>query len=216
MISDNFKKRIITSITLFFLTFLIFNNNLILVYSLIIFGILSFLEFSLIINKITLNKVKKFLSNIFFIFYLFSFYSTLTLLISSPQFKIIIFFLLLGCITSDIGGFIVGKIFKGQKLTKISPNKTVSGSIGALLLTIIVMSLTFFYFFKTLKIEIIFLALITSFTCQVGDLFFSYLKRKAKLKDTGSFLPGHGGVLDRLDGIYLAMPVGLISFFIIF
>ena len=58
--------------------------------------------------------------------------------------------------------------------------------------------------------------MITSISCQLGDLFFSYLKRKAKVKDSGNFLPGHGGVLDRLDGILLGIPFGFLTLTLIF
>ena len=102
----------------------------------------------------------------------------------------------------------IGKIFKGSKLTKISPNKTISGSIGSLFLTSIVISSCFFYFTENFNYTIVIVSIVTSLACQFGDLFFSYLKRKAKVKDTGNFLPGHGGVLDRLDGIYFGIPMG--------
>ena len=131
------------------------------------------------------------------------------------QLKIILFSLLIGCVASDIGGFIFGKIFKGPKLTKISPNKTISGSIGALIFTIVVIKSSIFYFTGGFGLMLIFVAIITSLFCQLGDLFFSFLKRKAKIKDTGSFLPGHGGVLDRLDGILLGLPVGYLSLVIL-
>ena len=103
-----------------------------------------------------------------------------------------------------------GKIFKGPKLTKISPNKTIAGAVGSLLFSAFTLSLFFFYFTKNMNTIIFLSAIITSISCQTGDLFFSYLKRKAKIKDTGNFFPGHGGVLDRLDGIFLGIPIGFI------
>tara|TARA_S200000501_G_C20276088_1_gene505030 strand:+ start:164 stop:511 length:348 start_codon:yes stop_codon:yes gene_type:complete len=115
-----------------------------------------------------------------------------------------------------MGGFIFGKIFKGPKLSKISPNKTISGSIGSVLFTIIVLESLIYYLTNNLSFEIFFIAIITSVACQIGDLFFSFLKRKAKIKDTGKFFPGHGGVLDRLDGIFLGLPIGLISTILIY
>ena len=113
-----------------------------------------------------------------------------------------------GCVASDIGGFIFGKIFKGPKLTKISPNKTYSGSIGSLILTSIIISSFFFKFVGIFNYKIILMSLVVSIFCQLGDLLFSILKRKAKLKDTGNFLPGHGGILDRLDGVFFGIPAG--------
>ena len=73
------------------------------------------------------------------------------------------------------------------------------------------MSLLFFYFYKIFNLNILGICLITSLSCQIGDLFFSFLKRKAKIKDTGNILPGHGGILDRLDGIFLGIPFGFVS-----
>ena len=132
------------------------------------------------------------------------------------QLKIIIFSLLFGCIASDIGGFTFGKIFKGPKLTKISPNKTISGALGAFLLTYIIISSIYFYYTSIFNIDILIVSLITSAACQTGDLIFSFLKRKAKVKDTGKILPGHGGILDRIDGILIGVPIGIISLIVLF
>ena len=112
------------------------------------------------------------------------------------------------CIFTDIGGYVVGKTVGGKKLTKISPNKTLSGSIGSFLFSII--PLIFFTELGNTNlnfniINIIFCLLI-SLVSQTGDLFISFLKRKAKIKDTGNILPGHGGILDRTDGIIFAIP----------
>ena len=122
------------------------------------------------------------------------------------QFKIIIFILLFGCIASDFGGYIFGKIFKGPKLTKISPKKTISGSIGSFIFTYFFILIPIFFVTNKINFEILIISLITSLACQIGDLFFSFLKRTAKVKDTSNFLPGHGGFLDRVDGIIFAVP----------
>ena len=115
------------------------------------------------------------------------------------------------CIFSDVGGLLFGKVFKGKKLTKISPNKTVSGSIGSFLLSIVLVPIFNSLLdskFSNLH-DLIMIAILVSFFCQLGDLFFSYLKRKAKVKDTGYILPGHGGILDRIDGMLFAIPIGM-------
>ena len=208
--SSNLKQRLFTSIFLFFLIILIFKFYIFLLYSLILAGILSVLEFFNLIKKIFKNSLYVFFSNIFFIFYIFSFCLLFFLLSAQNDFKLLIFIILFSCISSDIGGFVFGKIFKGPKLTKISPNKTFSGAAGSLLMSSFTFSLLINYFYKVLSVEFIFIGFLISIGCQIGDLFFSYLKRKAKLKDTGNFLPGHGGVLDRLDGIFLGLPAGLI------
>ena len=209
MISKNLKKRIYTSITLLILTLLIIKYNAALVFVLLVFGVVSLLEFMSLINKIKLNKFYSLISNIFFAVYLFLFCSIFFLLSNFLQLKVIIFILLLGCVASDIGGFIFGKIFKGPKLTRISPNKTYAGSLGSIISTIVVLSSAIFFFTNSFTYVVIIIAIITSIACQIGDLFFSFLKRKARIKDTGDFLPGHGGILDRLDGILIGVPTGM-------
>ena len=99
---------------------------------------------------------------------------------------------------------------EGPKLTKISPNKTISGSLGSFFLSSLMSSILLGYIFNTNLISNILLGLIISLSVQLGDLFFSYLKRKSSLKNTGNILPGHGGILDRIDGILLGIPIGLV------
>ena len=211
MISINLKNRIYTSLVLFSLIILIFNSNFILVYSLIIFGVFSILEFITIIKRIFINKFYMCISIFSFMMFTFIFCFVFFFFSNLLQLKIILFSLLLCCIASDLGGFIFGKTFNGPKLTKISPNKTIVGSLGSIFLASLVMSISIFFFTKNYSYTILIIAIITSIACQFGDLFFSLLKRKAKLKDTGNFLPGHGGVLDRLDGIFFGVPCGFIS-----
>ena len=211
MITNNLKKRIFTSLILFILFFLIYNFNFFLIYSLIVLGVLSLIEFYNAIDKIIKSKLLTLsVNSIFSIFvsvfcYLFLFFSF------NAQLKLILFIILLGCIFSDIGGYLFGKIFEGPKLTKISPNKTIAGSVGSLLISATTVFVSFFIFFGIYSLNILFVGLITSLACQMGDLFFSYLKRKAKFKDFGKYLPGHGGVLDRLDGIFFGVPLGLLA-----
>ena len=117
-------------------------------------------------------------------------------------------------ILSDVGGLIIGKKFKGKKLTKISPNKTIFGSIGSF-----IFSLFLIFIFKEKLLDynfwnIIMITILISLTSQLGDLFISLLKRKAKVKDTSNLLPGHGGVLDRIDGIIFAIPLGIYLLYI--
>ena len=127
-----------------------------------------------------------------------------------------IFLILLICIASDIGGFISGNIFKGKRLTKISPKKTISGSIGSLVFSVISSIIFSYYFMTSFDIYFLLVGLTTSIACQVGDLFFSYLKRKSNIKDFGNILPGHGGILDRIDGLLLGVPVGYLTVLIIY
>ena len=113
---------------------------------------------------------------------------------------------------SDIGGLTFGKIFKGKKLTKISPNKTIAGSIGSFIFSLLLIPMLQNSINIPVSSSLILITLLVSFTSQLGDLLISYLKRKAKVKDTSDLLPGHGGILDRIDGIIFAIPVGLILF----
>ena len=216
MIIKDLKKRIFTSIFLFTMFLLIFKFNLILVFSLLILGVFSLIEFLNITNKIIKNKIYFLISTIFFSIYVFSFCIIFFFFANIIQLKIILFSLLLCCVASDIGGFIFGKILKGPKLTSISPNKTIAGAFGSIIFSIIFFSGSLLAIIKDFNITFIVIAIITSIACQSGDLFFSYLKRKAKMKDTGKFLPGHGGVLDRLDGIFLGMPLGFVSFILLY
>ena len=210
MIQQNLKERIFTSLVLLISIFLAFNYNVFLVYLLLIFGVFSFIEFSNLMKKITNSKFIFILTIVLFLIYIFFLFSYTYFFFENLFSKIIFSIVLFSCIFSDIGGFIFGKIFKGPKLTKISPKKTISGAIGSFVLCSIFLISSFFFLIKKFDLTILLIAIIISTSCQLGDLFFSYLKRKAGVKDTGNFLPGHGGVLDRLDGIFLGVPIGLI------
>ena len=212
MIEKNLKKRIFTSIALLLLTSLFFLSQFVLIYTLIVLGVLSIMEFTNLINKIIKEPKLIFFSNIFFIIYIFLFSFFFFYFSNIFQLKILLFLILLACIASDVGGFIVGKTLKGPKLSKLSPNKTISGSFGSLVFASIFFSLGFFYLTNSINFKIILVGLLTSVFCQLGDLFFSFLKRKAKVKDTGNIFPGHGGVLDRIDGILFGVPTGYLTF----
>ena len=211
MISKNLKKRIITSLLLLSLFILIYVFNEILIFSLIIFGVVSILEFIGITRKIFNHFLVLIISNSIFVIYVFIFCIAAVFFSNILYLKIIFFSLFLSCITSDIGGYVFGKTFKGPKLTKISPNKTVSGSIGSLILSCLTFSISIYFFTNSFSYIYFLIGIITSIGCQMGDLFFSFLKRKAKIKDTGNFFPGHGGVLDRLDGIFFGIPAGFLT-----
>ena len=216
MMQNNLKKRIFTSIALLLLTLLFFISKFVLVYTLIVLGVLSIMEFTNLVNKIYKKPQFIFFSNIVFIIYIFLFSFFFFYFSNIFQLKILLFLILAACITSDIGGFIVGKTLKGPKLSKISPKKTISGSFGSLLFASLFFSVGFFYLTNTISIKIFLVGLLTSVFCQLGDLFFSFLKRKGNIKDTGNFFPGHGGVLDRLDGIFFGIPFGFISLILLF
>lgn len=210
------KKRINTGIFLLLLLIIMFINKVVYLYTIIILLSFAFVEFSKLTKKIFKRKnFKQFISNSLFAIYLFILMLIFIVGINDIHFKIILFIILLICISSDIGGILFGKLFKGPKLTKISPKKTVSGSLGSLIFSIFTSLLLLHYTFRTDLIENVILGLIISIGVQLGDLFISSLKRRSLLKNTGNILPGHGGVLDRIDGILLGLPVGLFCILLI-
>ena len=219
--SSNLKKRIITSIFLISLLIGMFFYSYIMIVSLIIIAIISWIEFYALISKILKKNILK---NRFYRF----FYKTLSLLYLSglvylifaiesvySNLKIYLLYSVLVAVMSDTGGLVCGKIFKGKKLTKISPNKTIAGSIGSFIFSLLL--IPFFYKGQIEQnlLSIFLITIIISLTSQLGDLLISFLKRKAKVKDTSDLLPGHGGVLDRIDGIIFAIPLGIYLFIVI-
>ena len=214
--SNEFKKRTLTSIVLFIFLYLMFINEKFFILSIFIVSTIAVIEFITLSSKIFKNKNIMNLSSIlFFSSYILFISSFLIYLVAILKLKILVFILLLICVFSDIGGILIGKIFKGPKLIKVSPNKTVSGSVGSFLFAV-TMSITLIFFSTSIfNLYSIILGLAISLGVQVGDLFFSFLKRKAKIKDTGNLLPGHGGILDRIDGILFGIPVGFLTLILI-
>ena len=207
MINKEFQRRILSSIILIPVSiFFIIQGS----FTFIFFLSLIFLVTSLEWFKMTKNKDLLRIFGLFFLF--FSFFSTIYL----RQYIGLNFFLFLivVCICTDTGGYIFGRILKGPKLTKVSPNKTYSGVVGSFLISLLFGLLYVKYFgqksrilLETDPIFIIILILSISLVSQIGDLIISFFKRKAKLKDTGKILPGHGGFLDRIDGLIFVMPI---------
>ena len=213
---SNLNKRILTSIPLLILLTCTIYNNIILVFSLYIISVILIYEFLNILKNIfKKNKRNLFIFLNVLILYICLFTSQIYFFLSSEfdNRQNVFLFILSICIFTDIGGYIFGKIFKGKKLTSISPNKTYAGMIGSFICSLIICMLFIIYF--NFSINLIIFTFLISLVSQSGDLFVSYLKRKANIKDTGKFLPGHGGLLDRLDGIIFAVPVG-IKIFIFF
>ena len=201
--------RIITSFFLISFLFLSFKYDNFFFTILNITLIWSYYEYIQLIKKI---KITKFLKNfsIYFAFLYLVFVSSY-ILINYDEIKNILFYFLIICICTDIGGLILGKTFKGKKLTKISPNKTYSGFYGSFIVSFLVM----FFMSNYLNLNIYILIIFTFAVCllsQLGDLFFSYLKRLSKVKDTGKILPGHGGILDRVDGIIVSVPINILIY----
>ena len=215
------QKRVKTSIFLSLLLTSMYLYTFIMFISLLIIAIVTWVEFYGLITKIFSknnfkNKIFKFVYKLFALIYLsLLVFGVLFVVTQKIDTKILILYSIIISIASDIGGLTFGKIFKGRKLTKISPKKTISGSIGSFIFSI--MMIPFFSMF-VYEYEFFYLFIVTiliSLTSQLGDLFISLLKRKAKVKDTSDLLPGHGGVLDRIDGIIFAVPMGymLLNYF---
>tara|TARA_B100000900_G_scaffold359246_1_gene330620 strand:- start:197 stop:841 length:645 start_codon:yes stop_codon:yes gene_type:complete len=213
MINQELQKRIFSSLILIpiALFFIIKGSFLFTFFILICFLITSY-EW----HKMSQKKPYYLLGLLFLILSFFSAYEIRTDTNSSLEYFIII---LLICISTDIGGYIFGKLFKGPKLTKISPKKTYSGVVGGYLLSIIFLNFFFnssYYLYpKEMTSNIFLLILLISTVSQLGDIIISYFKRLSKIKDTGKIIPGHGGMLDRIDGMIFAFPFcyGIFSYF---
>jgi phosphatidate cytidylyltransferase len=219
--SSNLKKRITTSIFLISLLIGMFFYSYIMIVSLFIIAIISWIEFYALISKIFKRNILKdrflrFLYKTLSLFYLSGLvYLILNIESGYLNLRVFLIYSVLVAIMSDIGGLVFGKIFKGKKLSRVSPNKTISGSIGSFIFSILLIPFFFKVQIDQNLINIFLITIIISLTSQLGDLFFSLLKRKAKVKDTSDLLPGHGGVLDRIDGIIFAIPLGIYLFIII-
>jgi phosphatidate cytidylyltransferase len=214
--SVELEKRIITSVFLFLIAiFCILIHKFVFVLLLIVTLFVCFNEWKDINYKYFKKKRhsnwKYFFVQFVGLVYLFIFLSTSIALRGNNSESIAFFIIILCiCIFSDIGGYVFGKVIGGKKLTIISPNKTISGSLGSFIfstLPVLLFNLQNFtgVSFEGLSINIE-LCLIVSLVCQLGDLLISYFKRLNKVKDTGTILPGHGGLLDRIDGLIFAIP----------
>jgi phosphatidate cytidylyltransferase len=195
--SDEFIKRFVSSIILLPLSFyFIIQGSFFLVFFTIICFIVACFEWHMMSKK----------KNYYiygFLFLIFSFYTFYELSIE----LIGVFYVIIICSSTDIGGYVFGKIFKGPKLTKISPNKTYAGMIGGYFLSLISLSVIInFIDYETTTILFL-LTILISTVSQIGDITISYFKRLSKIKNTGKLIPGHGGLLDRVDGMIFAFPI---------
>ena len=201
---QEFKKRLISSIIIIPVTiFFIIQGSVFFTFFLSILFLVTSYEW------LKMSKNNNLLKLLGIIFILLSFYATFEIR-EHRSFEYFLFIVTI-CIFTDIGGYIFGKIFRGPKLIKISPNKTYSGVFGSFIMSLIAGLIYINYFDITEivgpdNIFIFLLILLISLISQIGDLIISYFKRKAKLKDTGKILPGHGGLLDRIDGLLFVMP----------
>ncbi len=203
--SLEFIKRILSSIVLLPLAFFIIIEGSIL--------FITFITICFLISIFEWNQMskKKNYNQIGFVFLFFSFLCIYNLRINSDDNYILFLFIVVICVSTDIGGYVFGKLFKGPKLTKFSPNKTFAGVFGGFTFSILSM-LIFNNIFNepNLSTQLTSLTVIISFFSQLGDIIVSYFKRKSNIKDTGNIIPGHGGLLDRIDGMIFAFPFSYI------
>ena len=197
--SQELTKRILSSIILIPITlFFIIKGSFLFILFLLICLSVTFYEWHMMSKK----KNYRILG---FVFLFLSFYTIYKLRIDNDYLFILLITLI--CVSTDIGGYVFGKMFKGPKLTKFSPNKTYAGMIGGYLLSVIsTIFFNNFYFTKEIQINFFIFIILISTTSQFGDIVVSYFKRLSKIKDTGKIIPGHGGLLDRADGMIFAFP----------
>jgi phosphatidate cytidylyltransferase len=202
---NNFKKRLIVSLLAFPLIYVFLYQKTL--SNLLIFIIFIFCIFEWV-------KIFKRKNAIFFlgIIVLFVFLLSLLRIYNFEEFNLIFLWLIILTWLSDIGGYIFGKLFGGPKLTQISPNKTWAGAIGSIILSQFAFLIFFLNSDYKFNITIIFMQLFLSIIGQFGDILMSYVKRKNNKKDTSNFIPGHGGFLDRVDGLIWIIIFG--NFFI--
>ena len=195
--NNELVKRILSSIILIPLTFYcLLSGSFVSIFFIIICFIIACYEW----NRMNKNMFNKILGFIFLYFAFYAFYD-----LSIDLFLLI--YVILICISTDIGGFIFGKIFKGPKITKISPNKTYAGMIGGYFLSLICLSiLTNYIDYPGTSFQFFLITILLSTVSQVGDITVSNFKRIAGIKNTGNLIPGHGGLLDRIDGMIFAVP----------
>tara|TARA_B100000212_G_C27286357_1_gene495368 strand:- start:64 stop:699 length:636 start_codon:yes stop_codon:yes gene_type:complete len=202
---NEFEKRLLSSMILIPLSiFFIIKGSIFFIFFLSILFLITSYEWVKMNKK---NDLVKFSG----IIYLFLSFYTVFEVRDNLDFKDFLFIITI-CIFTDIGGYIFGKTFNGPKLTRISPKKTYAGVFGGFLLSLAA-GLLFAHYLVideiVFKDDLIFIILILfiSLISQTGDLTISFFKRKAKIKDTGKILPGHGGLLDRIDGMIFVFPI---------
>ena len=210
MIKDEIIKRILSSIILLpTVLFFIIKGSFLFNFFIFICFLITTYEWL----KLSKNNLLKLFGTIFIVI---SFYTIFNIRNEFDRDYFHLLLVVIICVSTDIGGYVFGNIFKGPKLTKISPKKTYSGVIGSFLLSLIFTNL-FLDFLSNVETfeftkEMFLFILLVSLVSQIGDIIISYFKRKSKIKDTGTIIPGHGGILDRIDGMIFALPFAYVFF----
>jgi phosphatidate cytidylyltransferase len=210
MIKNEFIKRVLSAFLMIpFVLFVIIEGSYLFNFFISICFIITAYEWFQM-SKSNIQKI----FGLFFI--IISFYSIFKIRNNFDQDYFHILFIAIICVSTDTGGYIFGKLLKGPKLTKLSPNKTYAGVIGSFLLSIIISILFFELILKMYNYrfteETFIFVLVVSLVSQIGDIIISYFKRLSKIKDTGNIIPGHGGILDRIDGMIFAYPFSYLVF----
>jgi len=210
MIKEEIIKRILSSIILLpTVLFFIIKGSFLFNFFIFICFLITTYEWL----KLSKNNLLKLFGTIFIVI---SFYTIFNIRNEFDRDYFHLLLVVIICVSTDIGGYVFGNIFKGPKLTKISPKKTYSGVIGSFLLSLIFTNLFLDFLsnvetFEFTKKMFLFILLV-SLVSQIGDLIISYFKRVSKIKDTGTIIPGHGGILDRIDGMIFALPFAYVFF----
>ena len=210
MIKEEIIKRILSSIILLpTVLFFIIKGSFLFNFFIFICFLITTYEWL----KLSKNNLLKLFGTIFIVI---SFYTIFNIRNEFDRDYFHLLLVVIICVSTDIGGYVFGNIFKGPKLTKISPKKTYSGVIGSFLLSLLFTNL-FLDFLSNVETfeftkEMFLFILLVSFVSQIGDIIISYFKRKSKIKDTGTIIPGHGGILDRIDGMIFALPFAYVFF----
>ena len=198
-----FEKRILSSIFIIPIAlFFVLQGS---VFFLFFLGILFLVTSYEWIKMIKKNQFIKIIGIMFLFFSFYSAYQLRNYLELTVGLNAFLFIILI-CIFTDIGGYVFGKIFKGPKLTKISPNKTYAGMIGGYFLSIMSFIIYSYYINEPVTLLFLIIVIFISSISQIGDIVISYFKRLSNLKNTGMIIPGHGGILDRIDGMLFAIP----------
>ena len=210
MIKEEIIKRILSSIILLpIVLFFIIKGSFLFNFFIFICFLITTYEWL----KLSKNNLLKLFGTIFIAI---SFYTIFNIRNEFDRDYFHLLLVVIICVSTDIGGYVFGNIFKGPKLTKISPKKTYAGVIGSFLLSLIFTNL-FLDFLSNVETfeftkEMFLFILLVSLVSQIGDIIISYFKRKSKIKDTGTIIPGHGGILDRIDGMIFALPFAYVFF----
>lgn len=174
----------------------------------LVFGLnyetLSLVFLLLLAPTVLINKKKYRVSDAFYLASITLFLGTvfnLFITLFNDSLLLFIFVILVACVT-DIFALLGGKLIGKHKLTPISPNKTIEGSLVGTIVSVIV-STTYYATLISSEnvVKIVIITIILSVIGQIGDLFFSLIKRENDVKDYSNLIPGHGGILDRLDSI---------------